>query len=439
MGGAPRHDLDEYQIRHQLETTLLDSAHIVCTTLNSAGHPCMEATMPFNVVIIDEAAQAVELSTLIPLNLGPSTCVLVGDPQQLPATTFAHTSKFSQYQRSLFERLESGGHRARMLAVQYRMHPAISHFPRTIFYDSQLQDGPNVHGTAWRRAFHSFAAFRPFTFLNLETTSGAASSESGAVDGGGGGGGGSGGDRNGAEHGGACSGGGRGRGGGGGRDHGGRGGGRGGRGASGWPASTKRSNPAEARLALNVYLTLKRLGERPGGDPVAGRVGIITPYRDQLSELRRVFERHASDVELNTVDGYQGREKDIIIFSCVRAANGTGVGFLADVRRMNVALTRARVGMFILGSEAALRSNSKWSSLLQHARATGVLVDVPGGDPQCDLLSIATKNVPKQPTPPSAASADDEDPSRRGAGGGGTSSGGAAAAPVVEEGEINEE
>ena len=318
-----RHTQGEGQIRQHLETSFLDSAQVVCTTLNGAGHDCMGETMPFNIVIIDEAAQAVEMSTLIPLQLGPSRCVLVGDPQQLPATTFARGGKLSHYQRSLFERLERCGHTARLLDTQYRMHPAISYFPRTIFYGSDLKDGENVCGPSWHRQFHSCAAFRPFTFLNLN------------------------GNHRSAEEG-------------------------------------PRSNAAEAALAFNVFRTLKRLGERPKGDSISGRVGLVTPYRDQLRVLRRVFAGHEHEVEINTVDGYQGREKDVIIMSCVRAVSpSAGIGFLADIRRMNVALTRARVGLFVVGCEQALRANEKWAMLIEHARETGALVNVPS--PDCDL------------------------------------------------------
>ena len=146
-------------------------------------------------------------------------------PSAAAGDHFRTRGKHSHYQRSLFERLERCGHTARLLDTQYRMHPAISYFPRTIFYGSDLKDGENVCGPAWQRQFHSRAAFRPFTFLNLE-----------------------------GHH---CS-----------------------------AEEGPRSNAAEAALALNVFHTLKRLGERPTGDSITGRVGLLTPYRDQLRVLR---------------------------------------------------------------------------------------------------------------------------------------------------------
>ncbi|CAN0309686.1 unnamed protein product, partial [Scytosiphon promiscuus] len=124
----------EHAVRQSLEVTLLDEAHLVFSTLNSSGLPCMDHTSPFEVLVVDEAAQSVEVSTIIPLRLGCKHCVLVGDPNQLPATVFsqARGGKLSQYDRSLFQRLEANDHPVQLLDVQYRMHPTISTFPRCV-------------------------------------------------------------------------------------------------------------------------------------------------------------------------------------------------------------------------------------------------------------------------------------------------------------------
>lgn len=107
-------------MRHSLEVSFLETAHIVFTTLSSAGVATLDASSRYDVLVIDEAAQAVELSTIIPMKFGSRQCVLVGDPQQLSATTFSRTSAQSLYERSLFERLESCGHPVHMLRTQYR-------------------------------------------------------------------------------------------------------------------------------------------------------------------------------------------------------------------------------------------------------------------------------------------------------------------------------
>lgn len=233
-------------IRTDLETQILDSAHIVFTTLNSSGTPSLVQSLKFHVVVVDEAAQAIEPSTLIALQNAQDCCVLVGDPQQLPATVFSQTN--TQFERSLFERLEHCGHPVHLLDTQYRMHPKISSFPRQQFYKNMLKDGPNVLSDPFyiREYFDHYPALQPFVFLNLKSD----------VD----------------------------------------------------LKGVSYRNPAEARLALNVYLTLKRVSK----EPIEGKVGIITPYSLQLHELKNLFASkfgpsYTEEVELNTVDGYQVR------------------------------------------------------------------------------------------------------------------------------------
>eukprot|EP00980_Cylindrotheca_fusiformis_P023525 scaffold10571_cov154-Cylindrotheca_fusiformis.AAC.3 len=142
--GSMESGANHIAVKQALETHVLNSVHIVMTTLGSAGSRVFEAADRFEVVVVDEAAQSVEPATLAALQLGSRHCVLVGDPQQLPATIFNVTGRSSKYDRSLFQRLEEAGQQVFMLNEQYRMHPQISHFPRTIFYGGNLHDGPNV-------------------------------------------------------------------------------------------------------------------------------------------------------------------------------------------------------------------------------------------------------------------------------------------------------
>lgn len=148
--------------RQSLEVSFLDTAHIVFTTLSSAGVAALDASSRYDVLVVDEAAQAVELSTIIPMKyvarlpfaslvvlflrpaltkmccmhsllvtrFGSRQCVLVGDPQQLSATVFSRTSGQSLYERSLFERLESCGHPVHMLRTQYRRYARL---PPTLY------------------------------------------------------------------------------------------------------------------------------------------------------------------------------------------------------------------------------------------------------------------------------------------------------------------
>lgn len=324
-----------YETKAQLEISFLDTAHIVFTTLSSAGLQSLDSSSDYDVLVVDEAAQAVELSNLIPMRFQSKQCVLVGDPQQLPATVFSRSSAQSLYERSLFERLEACNHPVHMLRVQYRSHPTISKFPREFFYDGKLEDGPNVLEKSYQRPYHELSSvFQPLVFFNLLNSAEAQDSR-----------------------------------------------------------AVSRRNVSEAELAVNLYLTLKNACP-PGS--IAGQVGVITPYSQQQSELRRTFRRTLGDnyeqeVEINTVDGFQGREKDIIILSTVRADPTKNIGFLSDVRRMNVALTRAKYACYIVGSEATLVSSPPWKRFLDHVWDTKCLVHVE--DPSENLLKLERATI----------------------------------------------
>jgi senataxin len=144
MKGSLENGSNHFVVRQSLEYHVLNSVHVVMTTLGTAGSRVFEGVDKFEVVVIDEAAQSVEPASLSALQVGSRHCVLVGDPQQLPATIFNVSGRNTKYDRSLFQRLEEAGQEIFMLNEQYRMHPKISHFPRHIFYTGSLLDGPNV-------------------------------------------------------------------------------------------------------------------------------------------------------------------------------------------------------------------------------------------------------------------------------------------------------
>jgi len=142
------------------------------------------------------------------------------------------------------------------------------------------------------------------------------------------------------------------------------------------------------------------------------RVGIVSMYRAQIMELRRAFESRfgvnvTSHVDFNTVDGFQGQEKDIIILSCVRAGPGLqNVGFLSDVRRMNVALTRARASLFVLGHCPTLeRSDRTWKEIITDARERGHLIEA-----NVDFFTAPKGKVLKSPPKPPKKAAIDPQP-----------------------------
>jgi senataxin len=320
--GATDNGANHFEIQQNMENHVLNSVHIVMTTLGSAGGRALEGVDKFEVVVIDEAAQSVEPQSLSALQLGNRHAVLVGDPQQLPATIFNISGKNTKYDRSLFQRLEEAGEPVYMLNEQYRMHPKISHFPRHIFYDGTLLDGPNVKQRDYGNPLlglvcRTVPKFHPFTIIDLD------SSEE-------------------------------------------RGG-------------TSLANPDEAELAVYLYMQLKEVSR---GLSTKSRVAVITPYAQQSKLLRRYFEtalgpRYTDLVEVNTVDAFQGREANIVIFSAVRASGSKGIGFLADVRRMNVALTRAKHMLFVIARCESIVVNPYWRDLVEHARETNAVVRVP--------------------------------------------------------------
>jgi len=330
-------------LRGNLETHILDSANIVLTTLGTSGSRVLESTRKFEVVVIDEAAQSVEPSTLAALQLSSSHAILVGDPQQLPATIFSVSGRNTKYDRSLFQRLEESGHAVHLLDTQYRMHPKISDFPRRIFYEGALEDGPNVvhpeYGCPLRREVLSkIPRFQPFTLLDLDS-----SEERGGMS---------------------------------------------------------LSNPSEAKLALHLYKTLDRV---TGGMVSKQKVAIITPYAQQMHFLRRTFSSHfgadyiSERVSVSTVDAFQGKEANIVIFSCVRA-NGNGIGFLSDVRRMNVALTRAKHFLFVIARCDSIIVNPYWKDLVTHAMEMKAVIKVPmirGPSPFPDLTKLSPTTPPR--------------------------------------------
>jgi hypothetical protein len=164
-------------------------------------------------------------------------------------------------------------------------------------------------------------------------------------------------------------------------------------------------NEREAEAAVELLRFFKR---RYSSEFVGGRIGIITPYKCQLSLLRSRFSSAfgssvVADMEFNTVDGFQGREVDILILSTVRAAdlsssmNGlssSSIGFVADVRRMNVALTRAKFSLWILGNASTLQTNRNWAALVKDAKERNLVISAK--PPYGSLFETAPRDACKR-------------------------------------------
>ena len=286
---------------------LLDGAEVVCATTIGAGHHVL-GTRKFPIVLIDEATQASEPSALVPIVRGCRQLILVGDHKQLPPTVISDQAEQGGLNQSLFERLNKCGVPAHMLTTQYRMHPVIREFPSARFYDNRLEDGcskeqrPTPAGLIWPDWDN------PMAFIPVE--GGELQDEDGS----------------------------------------------------------SRSNYAEAAKVLTVVKELLAPGDLTTKD-----IGVITPYNGQVRVLSDLFQEAGGrdkgepfyGLEIKSVDGYQGREKEVIVFSAVRANDHGEVGFLSDRRRLNVALTRARRGLIVVGHPNTLQHDSTWKSWLE--------------------------------------------------------------------------
>ncbi|KAG0139473.1 hypothetical protein CROQUDRAFT_137137 [Cronartium quercuum f. sp. fusiforme G11] len=328
----------------RLRMQILQDADVVCSTLSGSGHDYMsQLPFGFETVVIDEACQCVEPASLIPLRYNATQCILVGGDYVLYHYVFptlslkyicdarstsitAHGALSNCFKSRIRSKLicpyaaVCSGSRP---PVEYRMHPFISAFPSDAFYESRLMDGPNMASKTAQPWHSEDSLFPPYAFYHPIN----AREERG-------------------------------------RHH-------------------SFINRVEAGLAVAIY---SRLTKTYPEIDFAYRVGIITAYAGQVGELRRQFRQAfhpdvVATIDINTVDGFQGQEKDIIILSCVRGGmdddrQGSGIGFLKDTRRMNVALTRAKSSLFVLGNQVALVRDKNWKALIDDARARGHFTEV---------------------------------------------------------------
>ncbi|KAF2873176.1 tRNA-splicing endonuclease-like protein [Massariosphaeria phaeospora] len=322
--------------RRRAQEQILAEAHVICATLSGSGHDMFQGlNIEFETVIVDEAAQCVEMSALIPLKYGCAKCILVGDPKQLPPTVFSKEAARFQYEQSLFVRMQKNHpDDVHLLDTQYRMHPEISVFPSQTFYDGKLLDGGDMAGLR-KRPWHQSLLLGPYRFFDVQGHHQAA------------------------------------------------------------PKGHSLINVAEITVAMQLY---KRLISDHRDYDFKGKVGIITPYKSQLRALKDRFTQQygptiIEDIEFNTTDAFQGRESEVIIFSCVRASPSGGIGFLQDIRRMNVGLTRAKSSLWVLGNSQSLVRGQFWKKLVENAKQRDRYT---GGD----LLKILHKHSSSYPTPP---------------------------------------
>lgn len=297
------------EISRRTVDELLAHADVVLATNTGPLHRLRD--IEFDRVVIDEAAQALECACWIPLLRG-CAAVLVGDHRQLPPTILSQQAARGGLDRTLFDRLiqELDAEAATMLRVQYRMHRNIMQWSSEAMYDGALE----AHASVSTRTLVDLeeVAETPDTTppLVMIDTAGCDMHESEDDDG-------------------------------------------------------SKSNAGEARLVQAHLRALVDAGVAPD------QIGVITPYNAQVALLREALEATFDGVEVDSVDGFQGREKDVIVLSLVRSNDRCEVGFVADARRLNVAVTRARRHLAVIGDSATLCSAPALAGLVDHLHAAG--------------------------------------------------------------------
>ena len=300
---------------------VLESVQVITSTLVGASNRNIRH-LTFETVFIDEAAQALEPGCWIPIAKGERV-ILAGDHHQLPPTVKSEKAAREGLRETLFEKcIKRQPTTARMLTVQYRMHEHIMTFSSEQFYDGQLEAHQSVRYAGLEAYDVSFAPDLPVEFLDtasfrfLEITV---------------------------------------------------------------PESRSTANPEEADLLL------KRLAQLLGPYDQAAQkqnlltIGVIAPYRAQINYLKDAIEEDDAlsgflqhrMLSVGTVDSFQGQERDIIAISLTRSNNHGEIGFLSDVRRMNVGMTRARRKLLLVGDSSTLSSNPFFLELLAYVKRIG--------------------------------------------------------------------
>ncbi len=306
---------DVRMLEKKMMDEIIQDSDIVCATCIGSGHRVLDA-YNFPVVLIDESTQAIEPSTLVPIVKGCRQLVMLGDHHQLPPTVISRKAEEKGLVRSMFQRLIDAGIKPFMLRTQYRMHPIISEFPSARFYENKLENGVTEKERLAPAGFLWPDWDKPVAFVPIE------GKEMTDAEG------------------------------------------------------ASKSNRDEAAALVEVVRLLLE-----GGELNAKDIGVITPYNGQVRLISDMFEQMGGrdegglfkGLEVKSVDGYQGREKEVIVFSTVRANDNQEVGFLSDWRRLNVAITRAKRGLIILGNISTLRNDKNWAAWMDWIDEGGMM------------------------------------------------------------------
>ena len=303
----------------RINNELFSEARVIASTLVGSANRLLDG-QKFGTLFIDEAAQALEAACWIPMRR-VSRVILAGDHCQLPPTVKSIAALKAGLGKTLMERIvEQHPEAVTLLKIQYRMNDDIMRFSSDYFYDGQVESAPEVK-------FRSILDLdTPITWIDTSQFDLPADSDVTFKE-------------------------------------------------QFVGESFGRVNPAEAEvtlLALQNYFS--RIGKQRLLDERID-VGIISPYRAQVQLLRRLlmkreyFKPFRRLISVNTVDGFQGQERDVIVISLVRSNDEGQIGFLRDLRRMNVAITRARMKLIILGDRGTMTRHPFYRKLYQYIQS----------------------------------------------------------------------
>jgi ATP-dependent RNA/DNA helicase IGHMBP2 len=300
--------------RHLVATqnAVIDRASALCATAAGADVALLGDRI-FDLVVLDEATQAVDPVALVALTRG-RRLVLAGDPHQLPPTVIDPKAERAGLGVTCFERLYARAHReaVRMLVVQHRMNETLMAFPSASKYEGRLEAAPAVaHHRLEELPGVAADPLRPGPLVLVDTA------------------------------------------------------------GKGWEEVRSEDDPscANPEQAWRVVAEVRRLvGRGVGPEDVA----VITPYAAQARLLRAHLGPEVErGLEVGTVDGFQGREKEAVVVDLVRSNDESRIGFLEDTRRMNVALTRARRFLLVVGDSATIGSHPYYRAFLDGVEARG--------------------------------------------------------------------
>jgi len=303
------------EMEEEVLRKIVSEADVVVST-NSMVKGELLDSFTFDDAVIDEGSQQVEPSTLIPI-MKAERFFIAGDHKQLPPTVVSEEAR--ELEKTLFEKLiEREPNLSLMLTVQYRMNEKIMEFPSREFYDGKLVAAPEVKSiTLSDFSLSEPQKFKrvlspdvPLGFLDTSQVNAYEFQPQG---------------------------------------------------------STSYENYEEAVLSVKLVKTLLNMGAKREW------IGIITPYAAQVKLIKELLLESGIKVEVNSVDGFQGREKEIIIISFVRSNEEGEIGFLKDLRRLNVSITRAKRKLVGIGNSETLKSNETYARFLSHIKREGAV------------------------------------------------------------------